>query len=156
MEIRCRQLGRIEVEQDDLVEFPQGLVGIEGHQRFAIYRPREVAPLAWLVSLTDPDLTFAIASVEKFAGEPYLPPLGNGDRELLGLRHDETVEVYVLVSPPEGSGFASVNLKGPLIINPRTGLGRQLLLYSARFSSRQTMGPFRLEAAAGGGAKRAA
>ena len=156
MEIKSRRLGRIEIEPGDLVDFPEGLVGMEQGRRFAFHRPAEAAPLAWMVSLDDPDLAFAVACVEQFAGEPYLPPLGEGDRTLLGVGPDDRVEVYVLVSPPDRSGIATVNLKGPLAVNPRTGRGRQLTLYSARFSTRQPIGPIGAEKVDGELAKRAA
>jgi flagellar assembly factor FliW len=140
MTIRNERLGEIEVAEQDLVHLPEGLVGFEDHGEFVLHRSETYDPFCWLVSMNDPELVFAVADPDHFVTESYVLTVGEMERELLQLRDDDAVEVYVIVSSADPDHGLTGNLKAPLLVNARTRRGKQLLLYSSRFSTRQ---PFR-------------
>jgi len=112
-------------------------VGFQEHEEFALFRSEEYEPFAWLVSLTDPSLEFAIAPPELFLTESYHLNLGEADQHLLGLEDEDPIEVFLIVSPCAVGRTLTANLRGPVVVNWRTRLAKQLLLYSSRFSARQ-------------------
>jgi flagellar assembly factor FliW len=139
MKIKSRHLGEIETSHPSILHLPEGLLGYEGHQSYCLLALEEYLPFRWLVSAADPDLAFVVSSPEYFIEEPYPLTLGGSDAELLDLRASDALEVYVLVSPAESGGVITADLKGPLVVNARTRLAKQVLLYSSRLSVRQPL-----------------
>jgi flagellar assembly factor FliW len=139
MRIHCRQLGEIESACPSVIHLPEGLIGYEGHRRYYLLSLEDYLPFRWLVSATDHDLAFAIADPGYFLDDAYPLTLGGSDAELLDLRATDPVEVYTILSQGEGGKGITANLKGPLVVNSRTRLAKQILLYSARLSVRQPL-----------------
>ncbi len=137
MRIRSRQLGKIDVEEDDLLLFPEGLVGFEKYREFVHYRPEKDRPFSWLVSINDPDLAFAIADPALFMTESYQLTIGEAEEDRLDLQEDDAIEVFVILSKVDRTGTMTANLKGPIVANRRSGRAKQLLLYSGRYAARQ-------------------
>lgn len=136
MNLKSRQLGRIEVDEESIIDVPEGLVGFEDLHRFCLVRRDEYRPFFWLISIQDPDVGFAVVDPEPFVTEPYAVVLNESDRRELDLREGDPVHVLVIVSPGENHGPMTLNLKGPLLLNPRNRVMRQLLMYSAKLPSR--------------------
>jgi flagellar assembly factor FliW len=143
MKIRSRQFGQIKVADDDLIRLAGGLVGFEDVEEFAVVRSEEHDPFAWLIALDDPDLAFAVADPDLFIIEPYQLGLGEAEQDLLAWEEEDPIEVLLLVSPCAVGRTLTANLKAPIVVNWRTRLGRQLVLYSSRFSARQPIPMFR-------------
>jgi flagellar assembly factor FliW len=139
MKIYSRQLGEIESVSPLIVHLPEGLIGYEAHQSYYLFSLDDYLPFRWLVSTADHDLCFAVADPGYFIDETYPLTLGSSDAELLDLRATDPLEVYAVLSPDEGGTGITANLKGPLVINARNKLARQVLLYSSRLSVRQPL-----------------
>jgi len=137
--IRCRELGEIDPRDAEQVEMPEGLIGFERHHSFLLCEHEEYEPFRWLVSMADPDLAFALADPGYFVREAYHLTLNEMDMDLLDLKEGDPLEVLVTVSIDEKTGWVVGDLKGPIIVNRRSGLARQILVYSARHSARQPM-----------------
>ena len=139
MRIISRQLGEIESPRPSIIDLPEGLIGFEEHRRYYLLSLEAYLPFRWLVSETDTDLVFAVADPGYFLDETYPLTLGGSDAELLDLRATDPIEAYVILSPDGNGGGVTANLKGPLVVNSRTRLARQILLYSSRLSVRQPL-----------------
>ncbi len=137
MKINCRQIGEIESASPLIIHLPEGLIGYEEHQSYYLLSLDDYLPFRWLVSTTDHDRAFAVADPGYFLDETYPLTLGGSDAELLDLRATDPLEVYAVLSPDESGRGVTANLKGPLVINARNRLARQILLYSSRLSVRQ-------------------
>ena len=137
MKLRSRQFGQIKVAEDDLIRLAGGLVGFENAEEFVLYRSEEYDPFAWLIAIDDPGLEFALADPDLFIVEPYNLGLGEVDQHMLALGEDDPIEVFLLVSPCAVGRTLTANLKAPVVVNWRTRLAKQLVLYSSRFSARQ-------------------
>jgi flagellar assembly factor FliW len=141
LKIRNESLGEIEVDPESVLHAPEGLVGFEDETRFYLIRRDEYLPFLWLVSARDPDVAFAIVDPEPFLAEPYGVILNEADRGDLDLREGDPVQVFVIVSPADPPEKVTLNLKGPLLLNPRNRVIRQLLFYSSRLPLRMPIGP---------------
>jgi len=137
MKIQSRQLGEIEIDEESIVKLPEGLVGFEDQKRFFLIRRDEYLPFHWLISAQDPDVGFAVVDPEIFLSEPYTVVLNEADRGDLDLQEGDPVHVLVIASPAENPGQITLNLKGPLLLNPRNRVIRQLLVYSSKLPLRQ-------------------
>ena len=111
---------------DPAIVFPDGLVGCPDWKRFVLLiDDDEDLPVAVLRSLDDPQIELLVTdpSLVEPAYKAQLP-IGDADPA-----------VYCTLSIGE-DGWITANLMGPLVIDPRTRQGRQLVLADSSYSTR--------------------
>jgi flagellar assembly factor FliW len=128
------RFGLIQASETDLIRIPEGLVGFRQFTQFVQFPDPVAAGLWWLQSLTAPELAFGMVA-PPLALSDYKVELRPGDRTALELDDERSALVYVILNRGEGGGL-TVNLQGPLVINPVRRLGRQLVLTSSRYAVR--------------------
>ncbi len=126
--INDTRFGEFEYTDDDVVTFPEGLVGFAECRRYVIVSRDPESPFRWLQSLDEPALAFLVADPSRFF-ENY-QPFANGDLSaMMGIEGDAPVLLYATVSIPAGKpNEMTVNLAGPIVIDPAARLGRQFVL----------------------------
>jgi flagellar assembly factor FliW len=71
----------------------------------------------------------------------YQPDIPTADVELLGIQSPQDVVILNIVTLRE-NGTATVNLKGPIVLNRRTWTGKQVVpLNAADYSTRHPLQP---------------
>ncbi len=138
MNIVTTRFGVIQATEADLIRMPEGLVGFRSLTLFVEWPDPEVAGLAWLQSVTAPDVAFGLVP-PPLAVSDYKVEIRPGDLAALELEDERSAMVYVILNRGEGGGL-TVNLQGPLVINPVRRLGRQLVLTSSRYAVRYPLG----------------
>jgi flagellar assembly factor FliW len=118
---------------EQTIEFPLGLLGFEQNKRFILVASPDEAPFMWLQMVDAPRHAFLV--VPPAAVVPsYEPDLSDEDVRFLGLRHASEAAVMNIVTL-RSNGKSTVNLKGPLVLNQRTRVGKQVIpLNVANFS----------------------
>ena len=127
--IESSRFGRLEIDPETVIEFPEGLIGLAGNRYALIARDAET-PFLWLQCLDDPSLALPVTNPHHFFSN-FSVELAEEEAERLGL--DEArgfddakgFDVYVTVraaTSPEG--FAA-NLKAPIVI--RAGRAHQVI-----------------------------
>jgi flagellar assembly factor FliW len=119
------------------LHFPAGIVGFPEHRRGEVFHLPDQLPFQWL-RLHGPDpLHFVVIDPSGLVAD-YAPELFDDDAHALGIDSAADALVYTIVTVRGGaSSTATVNLVGPLIVNRRTGIARQVVVanhtqYSAR------------------------
>jgi flagellar assembly factor FliW len=111
------------------VRFPMGLLGFEQIKDYLLISNLAEEPFRWLRVKEDPSLAFVV--VEPFLAVPaYQPDIPQQDAEFLGLERPEDALVYSIVTLHSGQQ-ATINLKGPVVINRNTGIGKQVIISNA-------------------------
>jgi flagellar assembly factor FliW len=128
------RFGLVAWRESDLIRLPEGLIGFRNATLFAQLPDPEVAGLSWLQSVTCADLAFGLIAPPLALGD-YRVELRAGDLAALELNDERSALIYVIVNKPEHGGL-TVNLQGPVVINPIKRLGRQLVLTSSRYAVR--------------------
>lgn len=119
MKIKTKIFGEIEISEEKIVTFQDGIIGFPEMKRFALLHDEERgagAGIRFLQSLDEPG--FAMPVMDPLAVKPDYDP--EVDDELLASVGDITEEnllVLVTVSIPGDLKKMSVNLQGPIIIN---------------------------------------
>jgi flagellar assembly factor FliW len=132
MKIHTATLGVVEASPDSFLTLPEGLVGFEEHKEFALLALADYEPFRWLQSFSDPGLSFPL--LDPFALVPdYEPALSDADRQSLGLAAGEPPVVYAVASVAESGSEVTLNLRAPLVINPRQRIARQVVLNDSRW-----------------------
>jgi flagellar assembly factor FliW len=114
---------------DAAIVFPDGLIGCPDWKRFVLLvDDQEQLPVAVLRSLDDPQVELLVTDPALVAPDykTQLPThaIGTGDPA-----------VYCTLSIGE-DGWITANLMGPLVIDPGTRQGRQVVLADSSYSTR--------------------
>jgi flagellar assembly factor FliW len=111
------------------VRLPMGLLGFEQIKDYLLLANPEEAPFGWLQVKDNPSLAFII--IDPFLAAPdYQPQLPEQDVAFLGLERPQDAAVFNIVTV-HGANHATVNLKGPIIINRHTHVGKQVVIANA-------------------------
>jgi flagellar assembly factor FliW len=127
------KLGEISYEDSEVITFPEGLLGFPEKQRFIVVDHRTDSPFKWLQCVDDPSLAFLI--INPVVVKPdYHIEIGREDLALLENADPPEIAIWTLVSLPLNQPEqSSTNLLGPLAINHKTRLGKQLVLDPGRY-----------------------
>ncbi|MCX8156991.1 MAG: flagellar assembly protein FliW [Verrucomicrobiae bacterium] len=112
-----------------VIHFPAGLLGFEHLKDYMLLGAPEEAPFFWLQVVDDPNLAFVVVPPAAVVAD-YTPDLSNEDVDFLGLQSPDEALVLNIVTV-RGPARATVNLKGPLVINRRTLVGKQVIPLNA-------------------------
>lgn len=119
---------------------PAGLIGIPEARRLElIYNPDEL-PLMWLRSVDNHALGFIVVEPQGLV-PGYTIEMSDDDADRLGIeRADDTFLLNVVNFNPDEPEHATVNLIGPIVVNRRTLVGRQIVITNfSEYSSRHPL-----------------
>jgi flagellar assembly factor FliW len=124
MFIRTTRFGLVEIQPEDILQFPEGLVGFTDCHEWVLLADARNGALGWLQSTTRADLAFAVVSPRRFVPAFQLRTT-RGELDRLSIRDPKSAHVLVIVGKNE-SGI-TLNLKAPLVIQLERRLGRQIV-----------------------------
>lgn len=129
-------LGRVAVTEERIYEFPTGLPGFNHVKRFAFVEHDDYLPFAWMVAVDQPDLAFVVVDPRFFCAN-YRPRLSPEDLIVLGLKgRQDAAKILAIVTIPSDPRDLTLNLRGPVVLNPARRIGRQAILAGHDYSTR--------------------
>jgi flagellar assembly factor FliW len=124
MQLCTTQFGTIEIHSDDVLFFPEGLIGFERCQQWVLLADPETEAVGWLQSINRPDVALAVVSPRRFAPH-YCVRIPQ--RSLQPLQLADSDQAYILAVVGGNDHALTMNLKAPLIVNLQRRLGRQVI-----------------------------
>ena len=128
MRVHTSRFGDVEVNDEEILSFPAGIIGFPTMTRYTIWEHDGEAPFRWLQSLDDGDLAFIVMDPTlvkpdyRIAIAPRdIAELGEGEGAKL-------IVLLILTVPSQDPGRITANLRGPVVINLSTKLGKQFVL----------------------------
>lgn len=111
--------GEIDVQEDKIITFEEGIIGFPDCKRFTLIFDEDKNDrhsISWMQSLDEP--VFALPVMDPLLVKPdYNPKVEEELLKELGELTEENIFILVTVTVPENIEELSVNLKAPLIIN---------------------------------------
>jgi flagellar assembly factor FliW len=136
VKIKTRPFGEIEINEMQIIDFPDGILGFDYVKKFVLLDTQdEKSPLKWLQAYDEPNLAFLIIRPIDFLRE-YELMVSMSDIEAVGAENADTLLVFAIVTIPKNPSDMTANLQGPILINPDKRLGRQAISLSERYSVR--------------------
>jgi flagellar assembly factor FliW len=136
MIIETKHLGTLEVAEDKVISFPQGLYAFEDKKRYVLLENEDAEnPLWWLQSLDDPALVFVLLNPFSFKPD-YEFELSAEDVAELGLENPQEAVVFCLVVVPREVRKMTANLLAPVVINARSKKGKQIILFNKNYTTK--------------------
>ncbi len=137
LQVATKAFGNIEINPNEILEFPDGLFGFQEYHRFALISDNEDSPFQWLQSLDESGLAFILIQPETFLKEKYKPEILSGDLEALHVKGVDTCKIYLIVTIPENQPEKmTANLQGPILFNEEKKIGRQAISLNDNHSVR--------------------
>jgi len=138
VKLSTSNFGNLSIEKENIITFEQGLLGFEELKQFAIIAVEECLPFEWLVSLEDPMVAFPILNPTFFFSD-YKPSLSKDDLVLLDIKKEKDVEMFCIVTLGKKPEDVTLNLKGPILINMKNKIGKQVVLTEDYYSLNQQL-----------------
>ena len=126
--------------EPQIVHFPQGIPGFEEHHNFR-FIPDEETMLAQLISVEEIQLGFILSRPEAYFPE-YLKEMDIDEESIkvLNVKEDTVVDVWVILTLHRQEMVkTTANLRAPILLNTRDGIGTQVILNDDRYLSRQRL-----------------
>lgn len=124
MRVNTTRFGRLEVDADDVLLFPSGIMGLEDCRHWALLADAQNDALGWLQSLSRPDVAMAVVSPRRFVPEYQLRVSRS---EMSPLELDELRHAQVLLIVGKNDDGITLNLKAPVVFNIERRIGRQVI-----------------------------
>lgn len=134
--VETTRFGAVEVEEDLIITLPDGMIGFEDCKRYVVLTPNEDSSLKWFQCLDDGAVAFPIINPWIFRPD-YAPTISEEDVRALGLSAEQPKLVFAVVTVPRNNPQgATANLLGPIVINPVTRIGKQVIVTDDDYSTR--------------------
>lgn len=135
MNLKTDFFGDLEIDENKIIRFNSGLPAFADETSFIIIKEDENKDsiFCWLQSINTPSLIFAL--IDTFSVMPEYNPLVDEESiSDLGEYNEQDFMVYNIASVPDDVANITINLKAPIIINMKDGLGKQVIVNNQDYS----------------------
>ncbi|MEG0271889.1 MAG: flagellar assembly protein FliW [Hydrogenoanaerobacterium sp.] len=129
MKIETRNFGALEIDEKEIITFCTGIYGFEEYKEYVLLYDDDIGlPFMWLQSVKAKDVCFILTDAETVGITDYAPHLSAETRIELKLYGDDEPVFRLITVVPEHFIDATVNLKSPVVLNPKNKLASQVIL----------------------------
>lgn len=130
------KFGELEIDEENLIHFEEGIPGFEKHKNFVIVERKESEPIKWLVCIDEPNIVLPVIDPWLIRVD-YDVKIDEGTIEMLEIESEKDVLIVcVLVIPPDNPKNMTINLLAPIVINVKNNQARQLIMEGSEYKIR--------------------
>ena len=134
--IQTSRFGQVALKQEDILTFPEGLLGFADLRQFVLLDDPSDEIFAWLQSCESAQIAFPVLEPELFT-ENYKVTLAKSDLEGLKLTSQEKARYFSIVTIPDDPTQMTANLKAPIVVNTTQRMARQCVLQDNNLAIRE-------------------
>ena len=139
--VNTLRFGEVEVAEDKVVHFADGIPAFEDEHEFVIVPYDEESPYVFLQSLTTPDLAF-LMTVPFIFFPDYEFELDDENQNKLELTKQEDMLIYTLLTINGGKvKDMTANLMAPVVVNTANMQARQVVLDRSSYTTKHRLFP---------------
>lgn len=136
MKLSTDYFGEIEIAEEEIIHFPDGLLAFEDKRSFVLIDSEDdELPFQWLQSTEDKNLVFVVMNPFLFKPD-YEINLPDGIVKKLEIQDENKVAIYTILVIPDDISKMTANLIGPLVINSENRMGKQIVLDNRKYSAK--------------------
>lgn len=132
MNITTSRFGALEIADNLIITMTKPILGFENLSRYVIVETDDFEPFCWLQSIDDPETAFVIVNPLLFFPD-YTIEINPKEIEELLVCKSEDVLAYAIVTIPRDYTAMTVNLQGPILINSKTNMAKQMVLVNSKY-----------------------
>ena len=115
------------------IDLIQGLPGFENLHKFIIAETQDYAPFCVLKSVEQPEISMLTinANLLTICKDVNVP---ESALDILGMQKTTEAEQYIILKADPRTQEITANVKAPLVVNPKSGLGNQVIIDDPQLS----------------------
>lgn len=127
MLIKTRDFGEIDISENVIINFPNGIYAFEEDHRFVLLSPcgENKYPM-WLQSLDNENLCFIVFDPREFVVD-YAVTIDEETKAALDIKEDSVIDYLSMAVIPDDYLKTTVNLKSPLVVNSDNNKAAQVI-----------------------------
>ena len=137
MRMQTTRFGEIDLSDEKIIHIPSGLIGFPDKRKYTLLEHKKGSPFLWLQSVEDGALAFVL--IDPLLLKPdYELQISPEDMKSLDLTEaPDGIQTLVIVNITPGEKLElTANLLGPIVINVRKKLAKQIVLPDGQYSLR--------------------
>ncbi len=142
MIVESTRFGTLELTSDEIIDFGPGLLGFADSRSYVLIELPDDDDYLWLHSVDEPDVAFLVVRPWGFFPD-YEIDVPDATISELALDSPVDAEVFLLLtvhrSEEAQPDFLTANLLGPVVVNTRQRCGRQVVLDSSSYGTREPL-----------------
>lgn len=135
------RFGEIEVDEQKIVHFKNGIPAFEEEHEFIILPYDEESPYYFMQSIKSPDLAFLLTNPFLFFPE-YSFEIDEDTMTELDITDRDEIFYYTMVTIPNGSiRYMTANLLAPIVLNSKNMQAKQVVLEKSNYTTKHRLFP---------------
>lgn len=135
------RFGEIEVDEQKIVHFKNGIPAFEEEHEFIILPYDEESPYYFMQSIKSPDLAFLLTIPFLFFPE-YSFEIDEDTMTELDITDRDEIFYYTMVTIPNGSiRYMTANLLAPIVLNSKNMQAKQVVLEKSNYTTKHRLFP---------------
>ena len=139
--IATRYFGEVEIEEEKIIHFDDGIPGFDEYKDYTIIYDIESdreSTFSWLQCVTEQELAFPIVNPFRVR-EDFNPIVEDELLKQLGDYEMEDLAVFLIATVPSDVTKTTVNLKAPIIINTKNQKAIQIIVENEDYEIRHAL-----------------
>ncbi|BBF44953.1 flagellar assembly factor FliW [Lachnospiraceae bacterium KM106-2] len=141
MLVRTKYFGEVNITEDKIVHFQNGIMGFEQYKDYTIIYDNESSSkqtISWLQSIEKEELALPIIS-PLTVDSSYNPTVNEEWMQTLGNLNDENLAMFLVLTVPADITKMTANMKAPIIINSDTRQASQIIVENKEYTVKRNI-----------------
>ena len=136
--VMTTRFGAVEIDDDRIIEMPDSMIGF-AERRFILLSPDNNGRFFWFQSVDNPALAFIVTDPTAFVpGYDVTLTPDEYDRLKLDPESAEVILLVVTTISHEARNI-TINLQGPIVVNPEKMMAKQIVLENGKYGIRHPL-----------------
>ncbi|MBC8590324.1 flagellar assembly protein FliW [Wansuia hejianensis] len=142
MKINTKYLGEVQINKEQIISFPKGLLGFEDHKEFVVLSMEGNTHFKFLQDIHHDYISFLIINPWDFF-EDYDIELPDNQLNSMGIfpEKNTNISIYNIVTIGKSLQESTCNLLAPIVINLENKKGRQFILDNSPYTTKHRLLP---------------
>ncbi|WP_017470756.1 flagellar assembly protein FliW [Amphibacillus jilinensis] len=140
MKIQTKYFGEVEINEQHVITFPNGLPGFQNQKKFILMDLPDNPTFEILQSIDQETVAFVLASPYQFY-QDYQIDLDDSILEQLSITTPEDVRVYGILTLKDQFQQSTINLQAPIVLNHKQRLAKQYITNDPNYATRAPIVP---------------
>lgn len=139
MNVETTRFGTISVAEEDILSFPEGMLGFSKIESYVLVERMDDSLFLWLQAIKKPSVAFPLLEPQ-ILDRSYKVELADEDRKTLKLNPQlNSAKVFAIITIPTDPTKMTANLKAPIVINLKNRLAKQVILHTQDYPIRKAI-----------------
>lgn len=138
LKIQTKYHGEIEIQPSRIIQFKSGIPSFLDEKEFYILPFADEGPFLIMQSVQTPGLAFVVVSPFDFFTD-YEVKLTDQVIETLQIDNQEDIVIFTTLTIHEPFQNTTTNLQGPIVINDKKKLGKQVILADSPYKTKHLL-----------------